>query len=119
MVYRLATDGSDNHLVLWDMRPTRLTGSKMEKICDKVDITLNKNSIFGDRSALSPGGVRVGTPALTTRGFVESDFEQVAEFLDRAVKIGQKIQETTGPALKDFLPAIENNEELEVTNYIY
>ena len=57
----MATGGTDNHLVLWDLRPLNLTGSKMEVLCDKVGITLNKNSIYGDRSAMSPGGVRIGT----------------------------------------------------------
>ena len=52
----------------------------MELVCDKASITLNKNAVFGDRSALSPGGVRIGTPALTTRGFKESDFEKVRIF---------------------------------------
>merc|ERR1712146_568029 len=85
------TDGTDNHLVLWDLRPNKLTGSKMETLCDEVAITLNKNSVFGDKSAISPGGVRVGTPALTTRGFKEADFVQVAEFLDQAAKIALKI----------------------------
>lgn len=57
----MASGGTDNHLVLWDLRPLGLTGSKMETLCDKVGITLNKNSIYGDRSALAPGGVRVGS----------------------------------------------------------
>ena len=57
----MATGGTDNHLALWDLRPQALTGSKMETLCDKVGITLNKNSVYGDRSATSPGGVRVGT----------------------------------------------------------
>ncbi|MFN4352980.1 MAG: hypothetical protein ACK4F6_19460, partial [Hylemonella sp.] len=58
---RLATGGTDNHLLLWDLRPQGLTGSKLEKLCELAGITLNKNAVYGDRSALSPGGVRVGT----------------------------------------------------------
>ena len=53
--YKMATGGTENHLVLWDLRPQGLTGSKMEKICDAVSITLNKNAVVGDRSALTPG----------------------------------------------------------------
>lgn len=64
----------------------------MEKICDAVSITLNKNAVVGDKSALTPGGVRIGAPALTTRGFKEADFEKVADFLDRALKIALRIQ---------------------------
>jgi len=90
--YKLATDGTDNHLILWDLRPLKLTGNKFEYLCDEVSITLNKNSIHGDTSALTPGGVRIGTPALTSRGMKEEDFDKVAEFLHRAVQIGVAIQ---------------------------
>jgi hypothetical protein len=58
--YKLVTDGTDNHLVLWDLRPNNFTGSKMQRLCDELSITLNKNSVAGDTSALVPGGVRVG-----------------------------------------------------------
>ena len=53
----------------------------MELVCDKASITLNKNAVFGDRSALSPGGVRIGTPALTTRGFKEKEIIQVSNWI--------------------------------------
>ena len=52
----------------------------MEKLCDLVCITLNKNAVLGDRSALSPGGVRIGTPALTSCGMKEKDFIQIATY---------------------------------------
>jgi glycine hydroxymethyltransferase len=55
------------------VRPHGLTGSKLEKACDEVHITLNKNTIIGDKSAITPGGVRIGTPAVTTRGYKEQD----------------------------------------------
>jgi len=90
--YRLQTDGTENHLILWDLRPIGLTGSKVEKICDAAHITLNKNAVAGDSectfrcprslmlmqavaSALVPGGVRVGASALTSRSMVEADVE--------------------------------------------
>lgn len=79
----------------------------MEKICDRVHITLNKNAVQGDRSAVSPGGVRVGTPALTTRGMKEAEFRKIAVFMDRAAKIALKIQKTSGKMLKEFVAAIE------------
>merc|ERR1711971_1433565 len=66
--HKLASDGTDNHLVLWDLRPHGLTGSKVEKVCEAVSISLNRNSVHGDTSALTPGGVRIGSPAMTTRG---------------------------------------------------
>jgi hypothetical protein len=52
-------------------------------VLDEVSITLNKNSVPGDKSAVVPGGIRIGTPALTTRGFKEGHFEQVADFIHR------------------------------------
>jgi glycine hydroxymethyltransferase len=64
------------------VRPFALTGSKVEKICDAVHITLNKNTILGDKSAVTPGGVRIGTPAVTTRGYLEKDMKEVGAFLD-------------------------------------
>merc|ERR1711976_883696 len=76
--HKLATGGTDNHLVLWDLRPHGLTGSKVEKVCDCVSITLNKNTVPGDASALSPGGVRIGAPAMTTRGCTKEDFKTIA-----------------------------------------
>jgi glycine hydroxymethyltransferase len=110
--YKLVTDGTENHLVLWDLRPLGLTGNKVEKVCELAHITLNKNAVFGDSSALSPGGVRVGTPAMTSRGLKEKDFEQIAEFLDRAVKITLKIQKEHGKLLKDFNKGLENNKDI-------
>jgi glycine hydroxymethyltransferase len=112
--YKLCTDGTDNHLILWDVRPQGLTGSKIEKVCDAINISLNKNTVPGDRSAQSPGGVRIGTPALTTRGLKEDDFRKIADFLDRAVKICLDIQKQSGKMLKDFVAAIPNNEDIKV-----
>lgn len=105
--YKMCTGGTENHLMLWDLRPVGVTGSKLEKMCDLVCITLNKNAVLGDRSALTPGGVRVGTPALTSRGFKEADFVTVAEFLDRAVQLCIEIQATSGKKLVDFVKAAE------------
>lgn len=104
--YTLATGGTENHLVLWDLKPQALTGSKMQTICDHCAITLNKNAVLGDKSALTPGGVRIGTPALTTRGLKEEHFRQVADFLHEAVQISLGIQATTGKLLKDFENAV-------------
>mmetsp|Transcript_306 Transcript_306/g.523 ORF Transcript_306/g.523 Transcript_306/m.523 type:complete len:469 (+) Transcript_306:93-1499(+) len=110
--YSLATGGTVNHLVLWDLKPQKITGSKFEKTCDAVCITLNKNCVPGDRSAVTPGGVRIGAPALTTRKMVESDFEQIADFLMATLEIALKIQEKSGPKLKDFVAMLEDNEDI-------
>ncbi|KAJ3224842.1 Serine hydroxymethyltransferase 2 [Clydaea vesicula] len=111
--YKLVTDGTDNHLVLWDLRPIKLTGSKMEKICDYLSITLNKNAVHGDVSALQPGGVRIGSPALTSRSMKEKDFVQVAEFLHQAAQLALRVQSTSGKMLKDFTAALEKDEEVK------
>jgi len=113
MGYSLATGGTDNHLVLWDLKPQGITGSKFEKVCDAVCITLNKNCVPGDRSAVTPGGVRIGAPALTTRKMDENDFEQIAIFLDKSLKIALTIQEKSGPKLKDFVTHLDGNEDIE------
>mmetsp|Transcript_754 Transcript_754/g.1209 ORF Transcript_754/g.1209 Transcript_754/m.1209 type:complete len:469 (-) Transcript_754:96-1502(-) len=112
MGYSLATGGTDNHLILWDLKPQKITGSKFEKVCDAVCITLNKNCVPGDVSAVTPGGVRIGAPALTTRKFVESDFEQIGTFLDQALKIALSLQEKSGPKLKDFVALLDGNDEI-------
>lgn len=113
MGYTIASGGTENHLVLWDLKPQSITGSKFEKACDAVNITLNKNCVPGDRSAVTPGGVRIGAPALTTRKMVESDFEQIAVFLDETLKIALKLQEQSGPKLKDFVALLENNADID------
>merc|ERR1719446_1027235 len=87
--HKVATDGTDNHLVLWDLRPHGLTGGKVEKVCEAASISLNRNTVHGDVSALSPGGVRIGSPAMTTRGCTEAHWKQIAEFLDRVVQIAE------------------------------
>merc|ERR1711871_1839647 len=121
--HTLATGGTENHLVLWDLKPMGVTGSKMQAICDALSITLNKNAVLGDKSALTPGGVRIGSPALTTRGLNADHFRKVADFLHQAVTISQRIQKETGKPLKAFEAALKTDEEvkalrLEVKTFI-
>ena len=111
--YTLATGGTENHLVLWDLKPQNLTGSKMQTVCDNCSITLNKNAVLGDKSALTPGGVRLGACALTTRGFNEDHFRQVADFLHQAVQISLNLQATSGKLLKDFEIAVKVSPEVK------
>lgn len=101
--FTLVTGGTDNHLLLWDLRPLGLTGSKMEKVCDLCHITLNKNTVPGDKSALSPGGVRIGTPALTSRGFGSADMIKLADLLQELVQLAIRIQDAApSKKLTDF-----------------
>ena len=122
--YNLATNGTDNHIILVNLKNKNITGSKIEKICEYIDISLNKNSVIGDKSATSPGGIRIGTNALTTRGFKENDIIKVGELIDDTVNLGIKIQETSKTkSLKDFIINFDNyTEELDnlkkqVNNY--
>merc|ERR1719436_1776552 len=111
--HKLATGGTDNHLVLWDLRPHGLTGGKVEKVCDAASISLNRNCVAGDASALSPGGVRIGAPSMTTRGCSEEHFGKIAEFLDRVVQISLKVQAEKGKKLKDFELGLKDNKEID------
>jgi len=110
--YQIVIGGTENHLCLLNVRDKGLTGSKVEKVCDLASITVNKNMIVGDKSALAPGGIRLGSPALTSRGFKESDFRIVAGFIDRAIKIALDAQAKAGTKLIDWTPAAEAHPEL-------
>ena len=113
--YKLQTSGTDNHLVLWDLRPLGLTGSKLEKLSDLVGITINKNAVSGDASAQVPGGIRLGTAALTSRDMLEADMKVVADFLHRAVQIALVLQKEAGSKLlKDFVRVATTPEEGKV-----
>jgi len=110
--YHMVTGGTENHLILWDLRELGITGSKMEKICDFCEVSLNKNTVPGDRSALSPGGVRIGTPAITSRGFKEKEMIQLADLLDRLVKKAVEIQNTAeSKKLIDFVSVMEKDSD--------
>merc|ERR1712127_313040 len=111
--HKLASDGTDNHLLLWDLRPHGLTGSKVEKVCEVCSISLNRNAVHGDASALSPGGVRIGTGAMTTRGCTTEDFKKIALFLDRCCHIALKTQQEKGKKLKDFELGLVGNPDVE------
>lgn len=111
--YKLVTGGTDNHLVLWDLRPEGITGSKMEKACDLCHITLNKNAVVGDVSAMTPGGVRIGAPAMTSRGLKESDFEKIAAFLHEVLEECKEVQQKSGKLLKDFVVGLETSDTLK------
>lgn len=107
--YNIVTSGTDNHIVLWDLRSTTgLSGSKLEKLLERCDISVNKNSVFGDKSAVNPGGIRLGTPAMTTRGATTKEFALVAQLLHRAVLLAKRVQAgISDEKLASFVAALE------------
>ena len=101
--YKIVTGGTDTHLFSVDMRSVGLNGSKAEKVLEEISIAVNKNTCPGDKSALTPSGIRIGTPALTSRNFKEKDFLAVADFIDQGFKLAVEINKSSkGPLLKDF-----------------
>mmetsp|Transcript_24393 Transcript_24393/g.61687 ORF Transcript_24393/g.61687 Transcript_24393/m.61687 type:complete len:493 (-) Transcript_24393:227-1705(-) len=100
--FDLVSGGTDNHLVLVDLRSKGVNGNKAEIICEQASIVLNKNTIPGDKSAMNPNGLRVGTPAMTSRGLVEADFVRVGEFIGEAIDIAAEVQKQSGPKLVDY-----------------
>jgi glycine hydroxymethyltransferase len=102
--FTLVSGGTDNHIVLTDLRPRGVDGSRVERVLELAHIAANKNTVPGDVSALVPGGLRMGSPALTSRGFTEADFDQVAEFVNRGVEIAKGIKESgkAGTKVKEF-----------------
>ncbi|XP_074577761.1 serine hydroxymethyltransferase 7-like [Curcuma longa] len=115
---RLVSGGTDNHLLLWDLRTLGLTGKIFEKVCEACHISLNKTPIFGENGAISPGGVRIGSPAMTTRGCLEGDFETIAEFLLRAVQIANNIQKEHGK-IQEFIKGLESSRDvIELRNQV-
>lgn len=85
--YNIISGGTDNHLMLIDLRNKNITGKDAQEALDLSGITVNKNAVpFDDKSPLITSGIRVGTPAITTRGMKEPQMEYVAEFIDRVVQ---------------------------------
>ena len=84
--YDLISHGTDNHLMLIDLRNKNLTGKKAQETLDKAHITLNKNAVpFDDKSPFVTSGIRVGVPAITTRGMKEKDMETVVAMIDKVL----------------------------------
>jgi len=85
--YRIVSGGTDNHLMLVDLRPKELNGKEVQEILDRAGITVNKNAIpFDTASPFKPSGIRVGTPAVTTRGMKEEEMLEIADLLAEALQ---------------------------------
>ncbi|MEK7654133.1 MAG: serine hydroxymethyltransferase [Patescibacteria group bacterium] len=83
--FKLLTGGTDTHLMLIDLKETVLSGMEAEKILEKNNINANRNSLPGDPSPFNPTGIRLGTPAATTRGMKEKEMDKTADFIHRAL----------------------------------
>jgi glycine hydroxymethyltransferase len=84
--FRLISDGTDNHLMLVDLRKSELTGKAAQEALDKARITVNRNAVpFDTRSPFVTSGIRIGTPAVTTRGLKEPEMETIAALIARAL----------------------------------
>ena len=106
--YHIISGGTDNHMMLIDLRNKEVTGKDAEEALGKADITVNKNMVpFDDKSPFVTSGIRVGTPAITTRGLKEADMETIVGFIDEAIMnyqddakleaIAEKVNEMMSP----------------------
>ncbi|KAI9757647.1 MAG: Serine hydroxymethyltransferase, cytosolic [Chaenotheca gracillima] len=92
--YKLVADGTDSHMVLLDLRSKGLDGARVEAVLEQANIACNKNSIPGDKSALTPCGIRIGAPAMTSRGFGEEHFKRIASYIDQLIVITKNVQQS-------------------------
>ena len=104
--YRIVSGGTDNHLMLVDLRPKDLNGKEAQEVLDRAGITVNKNAIpFDTSSPFKPGGIRVGTPAVTTRGMKEEEMLEISDLIAEALtnrteelalnRVREKVRELT------------------------
>merc|ERR1712115_327452 len=107
--YKIVTGGTDNHIVLVDLRSKKLSGSKAERILEEVGISVNKNTVPGDKSAMNPSGIRFGTPPLTTRNVKPNQMLTVVEFIHQAWNLALDIQSVSGPKLADWKIQLEQH----------
>eukprot|EP00794_Sanderia_malayensis_P002993 gene2993-3451_t len=114
--YKLVADGTDNHLVLVDLRPKNIDGARVERVLDLALISLNKNTCPGDKSAFTPGGLRIGTPALTSRQFKENDFGKVIDMIETGINIALAAQKKSGTSMDAFKEVCAN--DLEISSQI-
>jgi glycine hydroxymethyltransferase len=85
--YRLVSGGTDNHMMLIDLRPLGVTGRQVQEAADSVGITVNRNAIpFDEASRFNPSGIRLGTPSVTTRGMKEAQMSEIADALDGVIR---------------------------------
>lgn len=108
----VATGGTDNHIVLMNVAAAGVSAACFEHLCERVNISVNKNTLPHDRSALHPSGIRLGTPAMTTRDCTEADFAKIAELLLEVLDLCKRI-EGDGGSLSAFRAACCHEDHTE------
>jgi glycine hydroxymethyltransferase len=106
-------------MVLIDLKPFNLDGARVEAVLEQVNIACNKNTTPGDKSALTPMGIRIGAPAMTSRGLGEEDFKKIANYIDQCIKLCKKIQgelPKENNKLKDFKSKVASGEVQEIND---
>ncbi|ODQ79270.1 hypothetical protein BABINDRAFT_162304 [Babjeviella inositovora NRRL Y-12698] len=107
--FELVSGGTDTHLILINLKSKKIDGARVEAVLERINIAANKNTVPGDSSALFPSGLRVGTPAMTTRGFGSAEFEQVSEYIQRAVDIAIELKaQEQGKVAKELLASFKS-----------
>ncbi len=117
--YKLVAEGTDSHMVLLDLRAHKLDGARVEAVLEKVNIACNKNAIPGDKSALTPYGIRIGAPAMTSRGMGEEDFKRIANYINKCIGICKDVQgklPKESNKLKDFKAKVAGGEVQEIND---
>ena len=115
--YKVISGGTDNHLLLVDLRNKNISGKAAQETLDEVGITCNKNSVpFDDKSALVTSGIRIGTPALTTRGMKEADMELIAELINRIISNPKddKVKKEVSEDVKDLTSKFRLYDDLKI-----
>ncbi|XP_037544418.1 serine hydroxymethyltransferase, cytosolic-like [Nematolebias whitei] len=113
--YKIVTGGSDNHLMLLDLQNKGSDGIRAENVLEACGISCNTNNCPGDNGAAPPSGLRFGSAALTSRGFVEEDFQKVAYFIHRGIELTLEVQRSLDPkaTLKEFTQAMSQRDKFK------
>lgn len=107
--FDIVTGGTDNHLLVVNLKTKKVSGAKFEKIAELCNMSVSKNTIYGDKSPMNPSGIRLGTPAMTTRGFKEKDVDFIANCINEITELIIKIQLENPLSIKlaDFMDKLQ------------
>ena len=114
--YDMVSGGTDTHLLLLDLRNKKVDGARVERVLELANIAANKNTIPSDKSAMVPHGIRLGSPAMTSRGLVEADFSRIVDFIDESIQLTAEFSaQVKSTKFKDFKEALgqEGNDQVK------